>query len=73
MALFQSINKPIRREEAVAYSGTFERYEVSKNNREIVFGDGSCYSVYPHTEKKEFRAAMESLNKGTKLYIGQSE
>ena len=69
LALFQSINKPIRREEAVAYSGTFERYEVSKNSRKIVFGDGSCYSVYPHTEKKEFRAAMESLDKGTKLYI----
>lgn len=65
----QNDNKPIAREEAVSYSGVFEKYESSKNYCTICFEDGSEYSVYPHTESSEFRQAMMSLDKGTKLYI----
>ena len=68
-ALIQSINDPIPRSEAVAYSGKFEEYEVEKNYCAIVFADGSEYEVYPHTETKEFADAMNSLKKGTELDI----
>lgn len=65
----QSANKPIPREEAVSYSGKFEKYETSKNYCEIYFNDGSRYDVYPHTNSREFRDAMTSLAPGTQLYI----
>ena len=68
-ALTQSVNKPIQRSEAIAYSGEFEKYEEWKNNREIIFTDGSSYEVYPHTETQEFADTMNSLPKGTKMYI----
>lgn len=67
--LSQGDNKPIGREEAVSYSGVFEKYESQKNYCTIYFEDGSQYSVYPHTESDEFRRAMMSLDKGTRLYI----
>ncbi len=62
-------NKPIAREEAVSYSGTFEKYESRRKYCRIYFEDGSQYSVYPHTQSEEFRKIMMSLEKGTKLYI----
>lgn len=65
----QNANKPIPREEAVMYVGTFDRYRSSKNYCEIYLTDGTCCEVYPHTESREFREEMESLEKGTKLYI----
>jgi hypothetical protein len=65
----QAANKPIPREEALSYSGEFEKYETSKNYCEIYFKDGSYYYVYPHTESYEFRNMMKSLEPGTKLYI----
>lgn len=68
-ALTQSVNHPIPRSEAVAYSGEFEKYEQWRNYRNIMFADGSSYEVYPHTETQEFADAMCSLPKGTKLYI----
>ena len=68
-ALIQSINDPIPRSEAVAYSGKFEEYKVGKNYCAIVFADGSEYEVYPHTETQEFSDAMNSLKKGTELDI----
>ena len=68
-ALIQSVNKPIPRSEAVAYSGKFAKYERGKNNKEIIFTDGSSYDVYPHTETQEFADTMSSLRKGTKLNI----
>ena len=68
-ALTQSSNKPIPRSEAIAYSGEFEEYKVSKNYRTIIFTDGSSYEVYPHTETQEFADTMSSLKKGTKLDI----
>lgn len=68
-ALTQSVNKPIPRSEAIAYSGEFEEYETSKNYRAIIFTDGSTYAVYPHTETQEFADTMSSLKKGTKLDI----
>lgn len=66
---YQGQNKPIERADAVSYSGTFDHYERSKNSRMIYFEDGSCYSVYPHTESREFREAIISLAKGTRLHI----
>lgn len=68
-ALTESVNKPISRSEAVAYSGEFEKYERSENYKEIIFTDGSSYLVYPHTETQEFADTMSLLQKGTKLYI----
>lgn len=68
----QSVNKPIRREEAVSYSGAFLKYESSGRYCEIYFKDSSCYEVYPHTEKRAFRDAMKSLEEGTILYILQN-
>lgn len=66
----QSANKPIAREEAIAYSGAFDYYDTAwENYREIYFEDGSYYNIYPHTESREFREKMESLEKGTTLYI----
>lgn len=66
----QNDNKPVSREEAVAYSGTFDHYDDSLDNyREIYFEDGSFYYVYPHTETYEFNEMMHSLEKGTKLYL----
>lgn len=66
----QGVNKPVLREEAVSYSGKFDHYDTSwENYREIYFEDGSVYDVYPHTESNTFREQMESLEKGTVLYI----
>lgn len=62
-------NKPISRDEAVAYSGKFEKYEISKNYCGICFQDGTVQEVYPHTETGEFREKMQSLPKGTRLRI----
>lgn len=69
-AVSQLANKPIPREEAIAYSGTFDHYDATwENYRDIYFEDGSAYEVYAHTETQEFRETMESLKKGTKLYL----
>lgn len=65
----QSDNKPIGREAAQEYSGTFERYDISDNYKTIYLQDGESYSVYPHTETEEFRKSMESLAPGTELDI----
>lgn len=66
----QTDNKPISRNDAVSYSGSFDHYDTAwKNYREIHFEDGSVYEVYPHTESSEFRERMESLEKGTRLHI----
>ena len=65
----QGDNKPIPREEAVAYSGEFESYESSENYCGICFADGSYYAVYAHTETEEFRETMKSLTVGTPLSI----
>ena len=62
--------QPIPREEAVAYSGYFDHYDDSwENYREIHCEDGAIYDVYAHTETVEFSEKMNSLPKGTKLYI----
>lgn len=65
----QRDNKPIPREEAVAYEGELETYTTARNDCTIHFTDGSTYEVYPHTEGSDFRNAMEALEKGTKLYL----
>lgn len=61
--------QPISRDEAVSFSGAFERYETSENYCGICFADGSEYEVYPHTETEEFRERMMSLPKGTALHL----
>lgn len=63
------VNQPIPIEEAVAYEGEFEKYSESKNYSTICFTDGTEYDVYPHTLPREFRDSMETLEKGTKLYL----
>lgn len=65
----QQANKPISREEAVAYEGEFETYKTGKNYCTIYFADGSTYEVYPHTESSDFRKSMKSLENGTMLYL----
>ena len=66
----QSDNKPIPREQAVAYTGYFDHYDAfSKNYRFVYFTDGSCYDVYTHTETQEFRDRMLALEKGTELSV----
>ena len=65
----QSDNTPIPRDEAVSYSGKFQSYYSGSKYCEVYFEDGSCLDVYPHTEKTEFREKMESLEKGTMLYV----
>lgn len=65
----QRANKPIPREEAIAYEGELEKYTTARNDCTIHFTDGSEYNVYPHTESQDFRKALESLEKGTKLYL----
>ncbi len=66
----KSVNKPITREEAIAYSGAFDHYDTAwKNYRDLYFEDGSVYYVYPHTESMEFQNKMKSLEKGTMLHI----
>ena len=67
--VMQSGNKPIRRTEAVAYSGEFQEYEIWNDYRTIYLSDGSEYNVYTHTESREFSDKMKSLEAGTMLYI----
>ncbi len=67
--VMQSDNKPISRDEAVAYTGEFERYEIWNNYRTIYLKDGSTFEVYPHTEDREFQDKMKAMDVGTKLYI----
>ena len=62
-------DNPIGREDAMAYSGEFQRYETSKNYKGIHFKDDSYYSVHPHSTTNEFDNKMKSLKQGTKLYI----
>jgi len=69
MALSQRNNKPIPREEAIVYTGEFSKYRSVKNDCTIYFADGTTQNVYPHTERREFRERMESLEAGTTLYL----
>ena len=61
--------KKIEREEAIAYSGQFEEYEIMKNMRCIHFADGMEHYVYPHTESMAFQERMNVLPKGTTLHL----
>ena len=62
-------NIPITRDKAETYSGVFERYESAAKSCEIVFSDGSEFNVSPHTTEAEFTSKMESLEKGTPLFL----
>ena len=63
-AVSEVANKPVSREEAIAYSGTFDHYDATwENYREICFEDGSAYDVYAHTETQEFREMMFNAGK----------
>ncbi len=64
----QSDNKPVSREEAIAYSGELESYETGKNYSGIKLSDETYLDIYPHTQSGEFIDIMKSLPKGTKLY-----
>ena len=67
--LLQIANIPITRDKAETYSGVFERYESAARSCEIVFADGSEFNVYPYTTEDEFTGKMESLEKGTPLFL----
>ena len=70
MIFSQSVNTPVLREEAVSYSGKFDEYDDSSSKyKSICFTDGTAYSVYPHTETKEFREKMHSIPQGTVIYL----
>lgn len=60
---------PVSRAEAVTYEGEFEKYRDGKNWSSIYFTDGTEYELYPHTLKWEVVERLESLPKGTKLYL----
>ena len=62
-------NRPIPRSEAISYSGEFDKYDIGRNYSGIYFSDGSYYNLFPHTQTTDFKNAMESLKKGTMLYI----
>lgn len=63
-------NRPVPREEAISYEGTFDYYDDSwENYRTIYFEDGTSCEVYAHTETEDFRNKMDALPKGTKLYL----
>ena len=66
----QAENKPISRNEAVAYEGEWKEYEIFGDNyRTIYLQDGSSYSVYPHTETQDFQEKLLALEAGTKVYL----
>ncbi|MBQ9132316.1 MAG: hypothetical protein IJX62_07595 [Clostridia bacterium] len=69
MILPQGANKPIPREEAVAYTGQFQKYVWGRNFCTVHFEDGNTQEVYPHTESMEFRNRMKSLEEGTTLFL----
>ncbi len=62
-------NEPVTRDEAIAYTGEFVRYEVWRNGRIIHFADGTTQEVYPHTEPAELARRMETLERGTRLHL----
>lgn len=68
-ALSQRVNEPISRDEALAYCGVFDCYQVSGKNRSICFEDGTVLYVYPYTENRTFRDKMQTLEKETVLYL----
>lgn len=62
-------NRPIVREDAIAYSGTFESYQSQRNYCTLFFQDGTQFEIYAHTETKAFRERMESLETGAALSV----
>jgi cbb3-type cytochrome oxidase subunit 3 len=62
-------NEPVTRDEAIAYTGEFVRYEVWRNGRIIHFADGTTQEVYPHTEPASLARRMETLERGTVLHL----
>ena len=62
-------NEPTTREEAISYTGQFQKYESVKNDCSIYFADGSEYAVYPHTETQSFYERMTALPEGTTLHL----
>ena len=66
-SLLQGIHKPIERADAIAYNGTFLKYEESRKYRVITFEDDSSYDIYPYTNLQNIDSKMDSLSIGTKL------
>lgn len=62
-------NQPVTRAEAKTVSGSFEKYEVFGNYRDLYFSDGTSYPVFPHTESAEFQKQMKAMEPGTHLTI----
>lgn len=65
----QSFNAPVERTDALAYSGPFGRLESGHNYCSLYFLDGSCYSLYPHTQTNDFKDTIRDLPAGTELSI----
>lgn len=68
--IFTSVNdKPIPRNEAVAYSGEFSSHEEMRNSCTIYMVDGSYYHLYPHTNTQSIHSRLDTLERGTAIYI----
>ncbi len=63
------VGESVSREEAVAYVGRLDHYESSEDYCGINFADGSYYSIYPRAASDTFHKRMQSLAKGTQLYV----
>ncbi len=60
---------PVAREEAEVYVGYFEKSESRRNYRSVCFRDGAEYELHPHTMPEELLGTLETMEKGTKLFL----
>lgn len=60
---------PVARGEAEAYVGFFEKSESRRNYRSVCFRDGAEYEFHPHTVPEELLGTLETMEKGTKLFL----
>lgn len=62
-------NKPIKRQDAKFYSGKFSSFESGKYTTIYLDGSDYCYYIDPSTENNGLEKELNSLKKGTMLYI----
>ena len=70
MILLQNQNRPIPREEAVAYTGEFTKYRWGRKDFTIYFADGNTYAAHPYIRKTgELADCLDELEEGTVLHL----
>ena len=62
-------NKPIKRQDAKFYSGKFSNFESGKYTTIYLDDSDYCYYIDPSTENDGLEKELNSLKKGTMLYI----